>query len=354
MELLTVLRPARHCNALHVTRGAELVMAQYEHDAAADTRHGNLQAVKIDDVVDLDAGAAPPTIASRLMDVCGVFDVRAVPVDADDASPEQLLASYTDGSVGLLRVEDGGVVVCVATAHPDAEMTTNATAVGKLTASTHHLGATVLFDMERPDAAPVSKWHAHDYDAWYVAHHTPTGTIITGGDDGKLRGWDSRALLASEGSDSDTECPSSTFCVRNDAGFVFVLPLADHPAHGGAADHHVLAGTYDEKIKLFDLRNMRRAVAETTVGGGAWRVRPTAVSGELVVAAMQGGAALLHMDCGVAEDEVFRVAATFHTDHPEAGKEVLIYDVAVLSKDVFASTSFYDDQVMIWRRQQSS
>lgn len=58
----------------------------------------------------------------------------------------------------------------------------------------------------------------------------------------------------------------------------------------GAAHNKLCHFSYDEKVRLWDTRSLKRCVSETPVGGGVWRLKwnPTD-AGTVLAACMYGG-----------------------------------------------------------------
>ncbi|KAH8420053.1 hypothetical protein KR009_005253 [Drosophila setifemur] len=113
----------------------------------------------------------------------------------------------------------------------------------------------------------LRSWNSHGFEAWTCAFDRWSPHILySGGDDMLLMAHDLR-----------TEQRAWT----NRAHMAGVTCLLSHPRD----EHHLLTGSYDEQLRLFDTRAMRRPLAELNLGGGIWRLKPHPVHQHLILAA---------------------------------------------------------------------
>jgi diphthamide biosynthesis protein 7 len=102
------------------------------------------------------------------------------------------------------------------------------------------------------------------------------------------------------------------------------------------SDNIILTGSYDERIRKFDLRNPSVPLVEFKSIGGIWRLKPC--EKYLLVAACYGGCQIL------AEDE-----CSYKYVVPEyKGHDSMAYGIASLGEGKAVSCSFYDRSVQFW------
>ncbi|TFK30451.1 WD-40 repeat-containing protein [Coprinopsis marcescibilis] len=179
----------------------------------------------------------------------------------------------------------------------------------------------------------VNQWHAHDYEPWITAwdYHDPN-MLFSGGDDLTMKLWDIR---------SGFEQPSLTN-KRFDAGVTTIQSHFHIP-------HLVSVGSYDEKVRFFDTRNLQRPIAELDVGGGVWRVKwhPSIErQHDMVIACMHDG---------------FKVGQYSNDSQPQIISEFREHESLAYGVDwsfstnpwangstTIASCSFYDHSLRVW------
>lgn len=160
----------------------------------------------------------------------------------------------------------------------------------------------------------ATSWHAHGAEAWFVeAVLGEPSLLLSGADDCVLALWD-RRTDASAG-------PAARNAKAHEAG---VLSAACCPAGSG----RFVTGSYDERVRLWDLRKVIAPLATgPRCGDGTYRVR-WCTDGLVAVAAMRAGVMLLD----ASTLEVLQCHGHGKSDDDEA-KEGIAYGLSVCTVD---------------------
>lgn len=184
----------------------------------------------------------------------------------------------------------------------------------------------------------TENWHAHDHEPWASAwNYWNTHVLFSGGDDLKMKGWDSR-----KGFDSPIFENR-----RFDAG---VTTIQTHPY----VEHLMAVGSYDEKVRLFDTRVPLRPLQEAHVGGGVWRVKWHPSENrrdDLLVACMHAGFKVIQFDSGLPDVVTggFKIPRRFDQHESLAYGVDWSFVSGGEGTSLVASCSFYDHTLHLWR-----
>ena len=195
----------------------------------------------------------------------------------------------------------------------------------------------------------MQRWNAHTLfgcaaEVWTVCfannqhYNTYADTVISGGDDCKMKTWDLRMF----------QKPTS---VRTDfeAG---VTTASYHPS----LEHIFAVGSYDEGVRIWDMRKISarsEPLANINVGGGVWRIKwhPKDVN-RMLVGAMHGGCRLVEVS-GIQSSSTDDFDVNACVTEEFTAHDSMAYGADWIycenqSFEAAASCSFYDRQAFIW------
>ncbi|KAJ1619838.1 WD40-repeat-containing domain protein [Pavlovales sp. CCMP2436] len=244
--------------------------------------------------------AALPSLRSEAEFACaGIFDAAWRPPSAGDEEGCLLALACADGTVQVVRASREGadsparldaVASCELPAAADdarsfclaadwAWVRDTAASGPVAKGATSNLaccdnaGRAHLVALDGALPRVITSWKAHDLEIWTASHQRIAGGLLmTGADDCKLKGWDTR----------DPKRPVFV----NKSHSMGITSIQTDPR----AEHVVLTGSYDEHLRIFDLRMPQREIASIGLGGGTWCARwHPFVPGAIVAACMHNG-----------------------------------------------------------------
>ena len=147
----------------------------------------------------------------------------------------------------------------------------------------------------------------HELETWCVeVSRMDSNLVLSGADDSLLRGWDLRT-------------PNASPAFSNRSHEAGVISLACNPNK----DVQLLTGSYDEHVRLFDLRHMKAPLLRSNrLGDGAYQLSwHSQKCGLFAVAAMRCGFPIFELKDGDEGDEGEAAAFNALGGYCEAAKE---------------------------------
>ncbi len=162
----------------------------------------------------------------------------------------------------------------------------------------------------------VSEWEAHSpvIESWCCGLSPTASVVVTGSDDCSLKYWDVKTgeLI---------HCDK-----RNHRMGTTCIEFLN--------EHTLLSGSYDERIRKFDMRYLSVPLEEVRTIGGVWRLKPH--DGLLFVAACYGGCQILDLNTLSPVLNEYK------------GHDSMAYGIDYFGNGRVVSCSFYDKSIQFW------
>ncbi|ORY80420.1 WD40-repeat-containing domain protein [Protomyces lactucae-debilis] len=291
--------------SFHPSQSDILVVGTYLLDEETRNRHGKICVLQLQRDHSL--------VLLSDVDVDAVLDLKWF--------EGRLFAAHSTGTVSILTYESGKLSVELSKQIVSADvliMSLSVNTTGVLTSNSDGTVTNLGHQLEVKATIEVS-----ELETWIQAYNHSSldqSIIYAGSDDGALSILDLRDETVS-------------LCNRKShgAGVTAILPYTDTL---------LLTGSYDDKIRSFDIRNLRRPIHEENLGGGVWRIIPDQAKDSFLTCCMYDGAKLVDLTA-----EGFSITAA-HTAH-----QSIVYggDVVVQNEGpLYGTCSFYDKKVCLW------
>ncbi|KAK0587947.1 hypothetical protein LWI29_031700 [Acer saccharum] len=181
----------------------------------------------------------------------------------------------------------------------------------------------------------LQEWKAHDFELWATSFdiHQPH-LVYTGSDDCKFSCWDIR------------DCPARLAFQNSKVHTMGVCCITKSPSDPNT----LLTGSYDEYLRVWDVRSISKPVSETSIrlGGGVWRIKHHPfVPGLVLTACMHNGFSVVKVDgekAEVIETYTKHGSLAYGADWQRGGNPL----ESKRKNSLVATCSFYDQLLRIW------
>ncbi|KAK6126992.1 hypothetical protein DH2020_039258 [Rehmannia glutinosa] len=182
----------------------------------------------------------------------------------------------------------------------------------------------------------LQEWKAHDFEVWAASFDIQQPMLVyTGSDDCKFCCWDLR------------DGPSNLVFQNTKVHKMGICCIAKSPFDPNT----LLTGSYDECLRVWDVRSTSKPVNESSIclGGGVWRIKHhPSIQGLVLTACMHNGFAIVEFEGDQAD-----VVETYEKHGSLAyGADWQRGDVIVGGRrksSAIATCSFYDRLLRVWK-----
>ena len=315
------------------TQARVLAVGTYELDEASNQRQGILYFYNLQgNITDGEDGnvSMQQLYAHELV---GIFDISWLPV-----GPLSLTVALADGSIRLMRLLPSSVTTVLdevssltVASEGSMALSIECNVGGNQAVASYSSGEIAMVELSPSGLRVGQKWIGHTLEAWTAAWDAWNPHLVySGADDCAFKCWDIRL-----------ECANPCWVDRKShtAGVCCV-------ASSTMQEFAVCTGSYDERIRLWDVRMIGRPMATAETGGGVWRLKwhPRAPN-MLLAACMHAGFAVIEAD--VSRGEV-RVVERYPHQRSLAYGAGWCHEVRGDGTAVVATCSFYDRLLHLW------
>ncbi|KAF9622126.1 hypothetical protein IFM89_029410 [Coptis chinensis] len=172
-------------------------------------------------------------------------------------------------------------------------------------------------------------WVAHDFEVWATSFDTHQPHLVyTGSDDCRFSCWDLRESLSSLAFQNKKTHKMGICCIAK-----------------SPADHNtLLTGSYDEYLRVWDVRSISKPINESSIclGGGVWRIKHhPSIPGLILAACMHNGFAVV----STKNDNVLLMETYGKHNSLAYGAD---WQRGERERSVVATCSFYDRLLRVW------
>eukprot|EP00268_Persea_americana_P030517 TRINITY_DN2952_c0_g1_i1.p1 TRINITY_DN2952_c0_g1~~TRINITY_DN2952_c0_g1_i1.p1 ORF type:complete len:346 (+),score=67.64 TRINITY_DN2952_c0_g1_i1:277-1314(+) len=275
------------------------------------------------------------------VETAGVFDIKWNPdgtnmhpllaqADADGYLRLHGLGCSPEVSEGVLKEVSGEKISSAMCLCLDWNPSSTSVSVGLSD------GSISVVTVGEAELQPTQAWKAHEFELWAASFDTHQPQLLyTGSDDCRLSCWDLRGST-----------PNPVF-QNSETHKMGVCCITKSPTNSNV----LLTGSYDEFLRVWDVRSVSKPVNEssTCLGGGVWRIKHhPELSGLVLAACMHNGFAVAR-----AEGDRLDVLETYNKNESLAygadwQRGFCMMKNGTQRGSLVATCSFYDRLLRIW------
>ncbi|SBT39615.1 diphthine methyltransferase, putative (DPH7) [Plasmodium ovale wallikeri] len=180
------------------------------------------------------------------------------------------------------------------------------------------------------DGNKLKLWKAHEYHVWSCTFCGNENVVTTGSDDCSFTIWDLR---------------STNFSQKNKRSHTQGVTAVKFEGFS----HRIYTASYDNKIRIFDLRNIQDPLQIIDVKSSIWRLKflyKNEALHKLLVAACDGGAKIFKK---IDNEFIFKKGIHNENELTYGIDAIDIVDKREKKKKkIYVSCSFYNKEVQMW------